>query len=121
MNIEYFRNYCILKPGTTEDFPFDESTLAFKVMGKLYALTNISNERFTVNLKCDPEYALELRELYEDVIPGYHMNKKHWNTVHFEGSIETKLLCELIDHSYELVIKGLKKSDREFLKQLESE
>jgi len=121
MNIEDFRNYCIQKNGTTEEFPFDEVTLAFKVMGKIYALTSINSERFTVNLKCDPEYAIELRERYEEVIPGYHMSKKHWNTVDFEGSMDLKLLCELIDHSYEMVVKGLKKADREFLKQLEAE
>ena len=121
MNIEDFRNYCLRKPGTTEEFPFDDTTLAFKVLGKIYAITSIAREGFTVNLKCDPEYALELREQYEDVQPGYHMSKKHWNTVDFEGSMDIKLLSELIDHSYDMVVKGLKKKDREFLQQLQSE
>ncbi len=118
MHIENFRIYCLKKPGTTEDFPFDETTLVFKVMGKMYSLTNLNREGFKVNLKCDPVYALELREQYEEVAPGYHMSKKHWNTVDFEGSLDVKLLCKLIDHSYDMVVKGLKKSDREFLKQL---
>lgn len=121
MNIEDFRTYCLQKPGTTEEFPFDEFALTFKVMGKMFAITNINAEQFTVNLKCDPEYALELREQYEEIRPGWHMNKKHWNTVDFEGSVEVKLLVELIDHSYDLVVKGLKKKDKELLNQLQSE
>ena len=116
MNIEEFRNYCLAKKGVTEDFPFDEFTLVFKVMGKMFALTGLKAEEFRVNLKCDPEYSIELREEYEDIIPGWHMSKVHWNTVYFENGLEMKFLCELIDHSYDCVVKKLKKVNREFLK-----
>ncbi len=118
MNIEEFRNYCLNKKGVEETFPFDENTLVFKVMGKMFALTGLQREEFQVNLKCDPDYAVELREEYEDIIAGYHMSKKHWNTVFFENGLETKFLCELIDQSYDLVVKKLKKADREFLENL---
>ena len=81
MHIEAFRECCLSKKGTTEEFPFDETTLVFKVMGKMFAATGLDREEFSVNLKCEPAYAIELREEYEDVRPGFHMNKKHWNTV----------------------------------------
>ncbi|SRR5690606_29476448 len=118
MNIEEFYKYCLNKKGVEETFPFDEVTLVFKVMGKIFAITGLDAERFEVNLKCDPEYAIELRENHHDIRAGWHMNKKHWNTVNFEGDLEDKFLCDLIDHSYDLVVKGLKKSDREFLTNL---
>ena len=118
MNIEEFHQYCINKKGVEETFPFDEVTLVFKVMGKMFALTSLNKEEFTVNLKCDPEYAVELREAYDAIRPGFHMNKKHWNTVHCELEISDKLLYSLVDHSYDLVVKKLKKADREFLKNL---
>ncbi|MEM8526959.1 MAG: MmcQ/YjbR family DNA-binding protein [Bacteroidota bacterium] len=118
MHIEEFREYCLSKKGVEETFPFDEATLVFKVMGKMFALTGLERIPFQVNLKCDPNRAIELREEYEDVQPGWHANKKHWNTVIFEGDLEEKLLLELIDHSYDLVVKGLRKKDREFLRSL---
>ncbi len=118
MNIEEFRDYCLSKKGVEETFPFDEVTLVFKVMGKMFALTGLEHEEFKVNLKCDPEKALEYREEYEDILPGWHMSKKHWNTVHFERSLETGFLIELIDHSYDLVVAKLKKSDREILEKM---
>jgi len=118
MNVESFRNYCLAKKGVTESFPFDETTLVFKVMGKMFALTGLDNIECTVNLKCDPEYALELRERWPEVREGYHMSKKHWNTVHFEGGLDEAMLCHLIDHSYELVVKGLPKKEREMLAEL---
>ncbi|MEO1516214.1 MAG: MmcQ/YjbR family DNA-binding protein [Bacteroidota bacterium] len=118
MDIESFRAYCLAKKGVTEEFPFDEVTLVFKVMGKMFALTGLEYDEFRVNLKCDPDYALELREEYVDIIEGWHMSKKHWNTVYFENGLETSFLCELIDHSYDLVVKGLRKKDREVLEQL---
>ena len=117
MHIESFREYCLAKKGVTEEFPFDEVTLVFKVMGKMFALTGLDNEGFSVNLKCDPDYSLELREAHEEIHAGFHMSKKHWNTVDFEGDLSEKLLLELIDHSYDLVVKKLKKADREFLKE----
>lgn len=108
MNIEEYREYCISKKGVTEEFPFDKSTLVFKVMGKMFALTSVDNFD-SVNLKCKPEAAIQLREQYNGVIPGYHMNKKHWNTVSVLGDVTDTLLKKWIDHSYELVVKGLTK------------
>lgn len=118
MDIDAFRAYCLAKKGASEDFPFDEVTLCLRVMGKIFAITGLDNEGFQVNLKCDPDYALELRERYAEIQPGWHMNKAHWNTVDFEGSLDTQLLRRLIDHSYELVAKSLKKADRLALESL---
>lgn len=115
MNIEEFRNYCLSKKEVTETFPFDDVVLVFKVNNKMFASTSLKREVFTVNLKCDPEYAIELRERYPEVQPGFHMNKKHWNTVAFEESLDYQILMDLIDHSYEMVMKGMKKADRERL------
>ena len=92
----------------TEDTPFDEDTLCFKVGGKIFAIIDISFFQ-SVNLKCDPEWAMELRERYGGILPGYHMNKKHWNTVSFDGSIPDPFILELVDHSYELVFSSLSK------------
>lgn len=111
MNIEQIREYCLKKKGVTEDLPFDEETLVFKVMGKMFLLVSLEKVPLQINLKCDPEKAVELREQFESVQPGYHMNKKHWNTVTIDGSIPKKELFEWIDNSYNLVVSGLKKSD----------
>jgi len=109
MNVESFRDYCILKAGVTESFPFNETTLVFKVMNKMFALADI--ELFEgINLKCDPDKALELRERFEGIKPGYHMSKKHWNTVSTDGSITDKMILELIDESYALIVASLPKS-----------
>ena len=118
MHIEQFRGYCLSKKGVTEEFPFDEHTLVYKVMGKMFALTGLEREAFSVNLKCDPEYAVELREAHVDIIEGWHMSKKHWNTVYFDAALEDAFLCELIDHSYAMVVKGLRKADKALLEQL---
>ena len=118
MNIEQFRDYCLSKKGVTESFPFDENTLVFKVLDKMFALTGLNAENASANLKCDPDRALELREQYEAVQPGYHMNKKHWNTILLESDVGDDLLKELIDHSYELVVKKMRKKDRELLKKI---
>ncbi len=119
MHIEAFRDYCLAKKGVTEEFPFDEVTLTFKVMGKIFAITGLNHEEFKVNLKCEPHYAIELREEYgEDIVPGWHMNNKHWNTVHFENELEDTFLYHLIDHSYDRVVKGLRKADRELLENM---
>lgn len=110
MNIEQFRDYCLAKKGVTESFPFGDQTLVFKVMDKVFALAGMDTHPSTANLKCDPERAIELREEYDGlIIPGYHMNKKHWNTVDLERNLPHDLITELIDHSYDLVIKGLTK------------
>jgi predicted DNA-binding protein (MmcQ/YjbR family) len=108
MNIEKMREYCISKKGVTEEFPFGEETLVFKVAGKIFALTNLAGD-FAVNLKCDPEKAIELRERYPAVSPGYHMSKVHWNTVAMDGSVSDILIQSWIDHSYNLVVKSLPK------------
>ena len=107
MHIEDFRTYCLAKPHTFENFPFDEETLCLRVGGKIFAITGLNSERFTVNLKCDPDRAVEYRERYEGVMPGFHMNKKHWNTVDFQSDVPYQVLCELIDHSYQLVLESL--------------
>ncbi len=106
MNLETLRRYCLAKEETSEDFPFDEETLVLRVRGKIFALTGINERPLTVNLKCDPERAIELRERYEEVRPGYHMNKKHWNTVTLDGSIPAKEIYAMIDQSYDLVRAG---------------
>lgn len=119
MDIEQFRMYCLAKKGVTEDFPFNEFTLCMRVMGKIFAITGLDNPDFSVNLKCEPEYGIELRESYSGVQPGWHMNKSHWNTVLFDtGELDEKLLRSLIDHSYVLVAKSLKKSEREALENM---
>jgi predicted DNA-binding protein (MmcQ/YjbR family) len=115
MDIEQFRAYALSKPGTSEDFPFDEVTLCLRVVGKIFAITGLEREVFTVNLKCDPDRAIELREQYPEIQAGWHMSKKHWNTVDFTGSLDNKTLRELVDHSYDMVVKSLKKAEREAL------
>ena len=112
MNIEEFRKYCLTKKFTQEDFPFGPDTLVYKVKGKIFAITGLNDDGFAVNLKCDPDQAIELRDRYPEIIPGYHMNKKHWNTVEFESRLSNKLLKELIDHSYDLVVSSLPLKDR---------
>ena len=114
MNIEELREYCISKKGVTEGFPFDEFTLVFKVSGKMFALTDLV-DAFSVNLKCDPEKAIELREQYPSVIPGYHMNKQHWNTILIDGSVNDVILKEWIDDSYDLIVKSLPKKQQQEL------
>ena len=118
MNIESFREYCISKKAVTEEFPFDEETLVFKVMGKMFALTGLERVPFQVSLKCDPERAVQLREAFDGLITGaYHMNKKHWNTI-LPERLDPKLVKELIDHSYELVVNGLTKQQKQELNNI---
>jgi predicted DNA-binding protein (MmcQ/YjbR family) len=114
MDIEQFREYCLSKKGTTECFPFDETTLVFKVAGKMYALSSLDGEP-SVNLKCDPEKAIELRDRYSAVLPAYHMSKVHWNTVLLNGSIPEKYIKEWIDESYNLVVSKLTKAEKSLL------
>ena len=106
MDIEYFRDYCLSKNGATESFPFDDKVLVFKVKNKIFALANIVDFE-SINLKCEPIKALELRAEYDEVKPGYHMNKQHWNTVHVKERLNLSLITELIDHSYNLVVASL--------------
>ena len=102
MNIEEIRDYCLAKEGADEALPFDEDTLVFRVNKKMFLLVSLDNP-LIINLKCDPERAVELREHYPEITPGYHMNKIHWNSVALDGELTTSMVKELIDHSYQLV------------------
>jgi len=110
MDIETFRNYCLDKKGVTEEMPFGPDNLVFKLMGKMFALAGLDEVPLRVNLKCDPERVITLREEYPaNILPGYHMNKKHWNTVVLDGHLPNSFIFELVDHSYEMVLLGLPK------------
>ena len=115
MDLESLRNYCLSKKSASEDMPFGEDTLVFRVLGKIFALTSLDTEGCRVNLKCNPDYAIELREKFEDIQPGYHMNKKHWNTVNCENGLDSALIKSLIDHSYELIVESMTKAQRDLL------
>jgi len=106
MNIETLREYCLSKPDAEETFPFGPETLVFKVNGKVFLLVGLDQEQLQFNVKCDPEMAEQLREKYSCVLPGYHMNKKHWNAIVVDGTANNRLLKDWIDHSYELVAKA---------------
>lgn len=121
MDISVLYDYCLNKRGTTEEFPFDEETLVFKVGGKIYLLVNLTKWEQgnpAINLKCDPDRAEELRAAYNEITPGYHMSKKHWNTLQLNGSLSWSLIQELIDHSYELVFTSLTKKLKEEINEL---
>lgn len=107
MDVSTFCDYCLAKPHTSSDTPFDEETVVFRVAGKIFALTHLDPINFTVNLKCNPDLAIEYRERYTGVEPGYHMHKAHWNTVSFQADVPQHVLLEMIDHSYQLVYNGL--------------
>ena len=117
MNTESIREYCLEKPGVAESFPFDTVSLVFKVGNKMFALLDMEDRPTTINLKCDPERAMQLREKFDAVRPGFHMNKTHWNTVTLDGSVRWPDMQEWIDHSYELVKKGLSRAIREQLSE----
>jgi predicted DNA-binding protein (MmcQ/YjbR family) len=120
MTITDFYDFCLAKPGVTEHFPFDEDTLVFKVGGKMFALSSLNGWEKgspSINLKCDPEKALELRAEYDGIMPGFHMSKTHWNTVTVKSDVTAKLLRELISHSYELVFNSLTKKQRDEILQ----
>ena len=114
MNIEELRTYCLSKKGVAESLPFSETVLVFKVQNKMFALTDMDSFNY-VNLKCEPEKCIDLRETYDGVKPGYHMSKKHWNSVYVNSDVEDKMVFELIDESYDLVVKSLTKKLREEL------
>jgi predicted DNA-binding protein (MmcQ/YjbR family) len=118
MNVEELREYCLSLKGTTECLPFDDETLVLKVLGKMFALIPLSSTETSISLKCDPERSITLREEYEAVVPAYHFNKKHWNTVYLDRRVTCKLICEWIDHSYQLVVAGLPVKLREELANL---
>jgi predicted DNA-binding protein (MmcQ/YjbR family) len=117
MDLAQFREYCLTKPGAREETPFGPDVLVFKVGGKMFALAALDEIPATVNLKCDPDLALALRDQYDQVQPGYHMNKKHWNTVEIDSGIPDVELRKMIDHSYELVVQGLSKKTHEKLRR----
>lgn len=121
MDIESFRHYCLQLKGVEETLPFGPDTLVYKVMGKAFALTGLDEDEFKVNLKCDPDRAVDLREQYPDqIFPGWHMNKKHWNTVCFERGLSDDLLRELLDHSYALVVSGFSRKIRDEFQRLDA-
>lgn len=111
MNLEEIREYCLSKLMTDEAMPFDDETIVFRVGGKIFAM--LALEKSAINLKCDPDKAVELRERYQDIVPGYHCNKKHWNTVFLERDLSKNLIKEMVDHSYDLVYKSLPKNKKE--------
>lgn len=113
MTLEDFRSYCLNKKGVIEDFPFDDRILVFKVGSRMFSLTDIKSSDFAISLKCDPIFAVALREEYAAIKPGYHLNKKHWNTIDIDGSIPENKIYSLIDLSYDLVFKRLKKAEKE--------
>jgi predicted DNA-binding protein (MmcQ/YjbR family) len=111
MDLEKIRECCLAKLGATEGFPFDSQTLVFKVGGKMFALIDIENP-VSVNVKCDPEKAIELREQYHAILPGFHMNKKHWNTIQLNQDLSHQVILNCLDHSYQLVFQTLSKKTR---------
>jgi predicted DNA-binding protein (MmcQ/YjbR family) len=115
MTVDVLRDHMLRKKGVTEGFPFGEEVLVFKVMSRIFALVNLERVPLSVNLKCDPERAVELRERFEAVQPGYHMNKKHWNTVILDGTLSDPEMRDLVDHSYDLVARALGRAEREAL------
>ena len=112
MDLAKFREYCLSKANATESTPFAPDTLVFKVSGKMFALASLDEVPARANLKCNPDLALELRDRYEQVRPGYHMNKKHWNTIEIEAGIPDAEIRKMIDHSYDLILKSLPKRGR---------
>jgi predicted DNA-binding protein (MmcQ/YjbR family) len=123
MNIQQLYEFCLSKKGVTEHFPFDEDTLVFKVGGKMFALTSLSNwekETPTINLKCDPNVAIELRDKFDGISPGFHMSKVHWNTVKINEDVLDKKVLHLINHSYELVFSSLTKKIKTEIENLEN-
>jgi predicted DNA-binding protein (MmcQ/YjbR family) len=118
MSLEELRNYCLSKPGVEETFPFDEETPVYKVMGKMFLLTGFEYNPVQFNVKCDPELAIDLRERYACVEPGFHMSKKHWNTVTCDGTVSGKVLREWIDHSYDIVVSKLPRKEKETLAKI---
>ena len=118
MDYHVLLKHMLSKTGAYEDYPFDFETQVIKVMGKMFALLRLESSPLEMNLKCDPEEALILRQIYDAVIPGYHMNKKHWNTIILDNTIPEEVIIQMVDRSYELVVKGLKKSDREKLERI---
>jgi predicted DNA-binding protein (MmcQ/YjbR family) len=119
LTLEVIKAYCLAKPGSSAGYPFGEGTLVFKVLDRMYALCSEDERPLRINLKCDPDDALALRAQYSAIIPGYHMNKKHWNSLIMDGSLQDSLVFELIDHSYQLVISKMSQAKQRKLKSIE--
>ncbi|MEJ2510130.1 MAG: MmcQ/YjbR family DNA-binding protein [Anaerolineales bacterium] len=119
LTLEVIKAYCLAKPGSSAGYPFGEGTLVFKVLDRMYALCSEDEQPLRINLKCDPDDALALRAQYSAIIPGYHMNKKHWNSLIMDGSLQDSLVFELIDHSYQLVISKMSQAKQRKLKSIE--
>jgi len=115
MTLNDLKDYCMKKPGAFINFPFDETTMTITVGKKIFFLTDVSSNDLRINLKCNPFIAQDLREEYKGIIPGYHMNKKHWNTVYIKSDVPKEKILELIDHSYTLVFNSLTKKEREHI------
>ena len=118
MDLESIRKYCLQKQSTTESFPFGEYTLVFKVCGKIFLLMSLDSQPLQFNVKCNPEKAEEFREAYSSVIPAFHMNKKHWNTIIMNGQVNSKMIREMIDDSYSLVVRSLPLKERKKLEKI---
>ena len=119
LSLEVIKAYCLAKPGSSAGYPFGEGTLVFKVLDRMYALCSEDEQPLRINLKCDPDDALALRAQYSAIIPGYHMNKKHWNSLIMDGSLQDSLVFELIDHSYQLVISKMSQAKQRKLRSIE--
>jgi predicted DNA-binding protein (MmcQ/YjbR family) len=119
LTLEVIKAYCLAKPGSSAGYPFGEGTLVFKVLDRMYALCSEDEQPLRINLKCDPDDALALRAQYSAIIPGYHMNKKHWNSLIMDGSLQDSLVFELIDHSYQLVISKMSQAKQRKLRSIE--
>jgi predicted DNA-binding protein (MmcQ/YjbR family) len=119
LTLEVIKEYCLAKPGSSAGYPFGEGTLVFKVLDRMYALCSEDERPLRINLKCDPDDALALRAQYSAIIPGYHMNKKHWNSLIMDGSLQDSLVFELIDHSYQLVISKMSQAKQRKLRSIE--
>jgi predicted DNA-binding protein (MmcQ/YjbR family) len=119
LTLEVIKAYCLAKPGSSAGYPFGEGTLVFKVLDRMYALCSEDERPLRINLKCDPDDALALRAQYSAIIPGYHMNKKHWNSLIMDGSLQDSLVFELIDHSYQLVISKMSQAKQRKLRSIE--
>jgi predicted DNA-binding protein (MmcQ/YjbR family) len=119
LTLEVIKAYCLAKPGSSAGYPFGEGTLVFKVLDRMYALCSEDERPLRINLKCNPDDALALRAQYSAIIPGYHMNKKHWNSLIMDGSLQDSLVFELIDHSYQLVISKMSQAKQRKLKSIE--
>ena len=117
IDLEILRNYCSRKKGVTEDFPFNDVTMVIKVGSKMFALISLNEQPLRMNLKCDPFAAEQLRQMYTSILPGYYMNKRHWNTIVLNGSIQDKIIFKMIDDSYELIFAKLRKKEKEVIKK----